>query len=117
MKSSAAATNAGTLSIPVTISLPGGTAGVSRAMLYLALALLTLSIASRAVAVERPPLGNLWEYTVALGWGMLLFTAAFEAAFRERAIAAVMLPCAVAMMAVALAFFPSEVRPLVPAPR
>jgi cytochrome c-type biogenesis protein CcsB len=84
-------------------------------MLYLALALLTLSIAFRAIAVERPPLGNLWEYTVALGWGMLLFTALFEAAFRERAIAAVMLPCAVAMMAVALLFFPSDVRPLVPA--
>jgi cytochrome c-type biogenesis protein CcsB len=46
---------------------------------------------------------------------MVLFTAAFERGFRERAIPAVMLPVAVALMAVALAFFPSEVSPLVPA--
>jgi cytochrome c-type biogenesis protein CcsB len=111
----AAATNAGTLSIPVTITLPGGAAGVARTLMYAALALLTASIAFRAVAVERPPLGNLWEYTVALGWGIVLFTAVFERAFREGSLAAVMLPGAAAMMAVALVFFPSEIRPLVPA--
>jgi cytochrome c-type biogenesis protein CcsB len=95
--------------------LPTSTGSVARLLLYLTLALLTLSIASRAVAVERPPLGNLWEYTIALGWGMVLFTAAFEAGFKERAIPAVMLPAAAGMMAVALVFFPSEISPLVPA--
>lgn len=101
--------------LPVPVSLPGGTDRLGRALLYVALAFLTASLAFRAVAVERPPLGNLWEYTVALGWGVMLFTAAFEAAFKERAIAAVMLPVSVGLMATALVFFPSEIRPLVPA--
>jgi cytochrome c-type biogenesis protein CcsB len=52
---------------------------------------------------------------VALSWGIILFTAVFEAAFKERSLGVVMLPGAVAMMTIALAFFPSEVRPLVPA--
>ena len=110
-----AATNAGTLSIPVTVTLPGGADRVARLSLYVALAFLTLSIVSRAIAVGRPPVGNLWEYTVALSWGIVLFTAIFEASFKERSIPAVMLPGAVAMMAVALLFFPSEIKPLVPA--
>jgi cytochrome c-type biogenesis protein CcsB len=110
-----AATNAGTLSIPVTVTLPGGADRVARLSLYVALAFLTLSIVSRAIAVGRPPVGNLWEYTVALSWGIVLFTAIFEASFKERSIPAVMLPGAVTMMAVALLFFPSEVKPLVPA--
>ncbi len=99
----------------MSFALPSGAGTFARAALFLALGLLTASIAFRAVAVERPPLGNLWEYTIALGWGMVLFTTAFEAAFKERAIPAVMLPAAVAVMAVALVFFPSDISPLVPA--
>lgn len=110
-----AATNAGTMTLPVSISLPGSTEGVARLLLWLTLALLTLSLAFRTIAVERPPLGNLWEYTIALGWGMVLFTALFERGFKERVIPAIMLPLAVAMMAIALLFFPSEITPLVPA--
>ena len=110
-----AATNAGSFTIPVPVSLPGSAHRVARVFLYVALACLTASIAFRAAAVERPPLGNLWEYTVALGWGIVLFTVIFERAFHVRAIPAVMLPGAVVLMGVALAFFPSDVRPLVPA--
>jgi cytochrome c-type biogenesis protein CcsB len=110
-----AATNAVSVTVPVRFSMPAGSITASRVLLYLALALLTLSVATRAVAVERPPLGNLWEYTVALSWGMVMFTALFELAFKDRSLGAVMLPVAAAMMAVALAFFPSEVTPLVPA--
>jgi cytochrome c-type biogenesis protein CcsB len=95
--------------------LPSGSASIARGAHYAALAALTLSVFSRAIAVERPPLGNLWEYTVALSWGMVFFSAVFEAAFKERALGVVLLPAAVAMMAVALLFFPSAVRPLVPA--
>ena len=110
-----AATNAGTLSIPVTVTLPNGAGRFARVALYLALALLTASVAFRAVAVGRPPVGNLWEYTVALSWGIVFFTTVFEARFNERSIPAVMLPGAVIMMSVALLFFPSGVQPLVPA--
>ena len=110
-----AATSAGTVSLPVQVSLPSGGAAAGRAAHYLALAFLTISIVLRAIEAERPPVGNLWEYTVALSWGILLFTAVFEAAFKERSLGLVMLPSAVFMMAVALAFFPSELKPLVPA--
>jgi cytochrome c-type biogenesis protein CcsB len=110
-----AATDAGTVSVPVAVTLPGGATTFARGALYVSLALLTTSIVSRAIAAERPPLGNLWEYTVALGWGIVLFTTAFEASFKERAIPAVVLPAAAAVMGVALAFFPSDLSPLVPA--
>jgi cytochrome c-type biogenesis protein CcsB len=110
-----AATSAGTVSMPVNVSMPNGAAAASRAVLLLALAFLTTSIAARTIAVERPPLGNLWEYTTALAFGIVLFTFVFETAFKERAIGAVMLPVAVVMMAVALLYFPSEIKPLVPA--
>ncbi len=110
-----AATSAGAISLPVSVSLPSGSATVGRLAHYLALAFLTASLVFRAIEAERPPVGNLWEYTIALGWGILLFTAVFETAFKERSLGLVMLPGAVLMMAVALAFFPSELRPLVPA--
>ena len=84
-------------------------------LLWLTLALLTASMISRAIAVGRPPVGNLWEFTVALGWGMVLFTTAFERGFKERAIPTVMLPIVSGMMAIALLFFPSGITPLVPA--
>jgi cytochrome c-type biogenesis protein CcsB len=97
------------------VSFPSGTGGFARTSLYVTLLLLSVAIAFRAIAVERPPLGNLWEYTVGLSWGIVLFTTAFSVAFKDRAIGAVMLPGAAVVMAVALVFFPSEVRPLVPA--
>jgi cytochrome c-type biogenesis protein CcsB len=103
------------MSMPVRVSMPSSAAAASRAVLWLALAFLTISVLSRAIAVERPPLGNLWEYTTALAFGIVLFTAVFETAFKERAIGAVMLPVAVVMMSVALLYFPSEIKPLVPA--
>jgi len=108
-------TGVGNFAIPVTVTLPGSADRFARFFLYIALCFLTLSIVSRAIAVERPPIGNLWEYTIALGWGITLFTAIFERAFNERSIPAVMLPGAVIMMAIALAFFPSGIQPLVPA--
>ena len=91
---SQAATDAGTVSFPMSVTtalrqrrpLSRDSCSTPR------LALLTLSIVSRAIAVERPPIGNLWEYTVALGWGIILFTAVFERGFNEKAIPAVMLP-------------------------
>ena len=103
------------MSFPVSITMPSGIDKVARLLLWLTFGLLTLSIVFRTIAVERPPIGNLWEYTVALGWGMVLFTTAFERGFHERAIPTVMLPIAVVLMGIALAFFPSSISPLVPA--
>jgi cytochrome c-type biogenesis protein CcsB len=95
--------------------LPAGFGTLASVCTGLALFFLTLSLAFRAIATERPPLGNLWEYTVALGWGIVFFTAVFELVYRERALSAVTMPVAVVLMAIALLFFPSEIQPLVPA--
>jgi cytochrome c-type biogenesis protein CcsB len=103
------------MSVAVQVPVPRAVGSFATASATAALAFLTLSIAVRAIATERPPLGNLWEYTVALGWGITLFTVAFEVAFRERAVSAVMMTVAATMMGVALVFFPSEITPLVPA--
>ena len=109
------ATDSGT----VQLALPAGDAAVAatlgRLATNVALALMALSLVARAVAVERPPIGNLWEYTGALAFGVLLFTVAFEMAFKDRGVGTIMLPVTVGLMAIALAYFPSEVRPLVPA--
>jgi len=110
-----AATEAGSFSMPVRLSMPNSAAVAGRALLYTSLGLLTLAVVARAIAVGRPPIGNLWEYTTALAFGIVLFTAVFETAFKERAIAGVMLPIATLMMAIALAYFPSQIKPLVPA--
>ncbi|HLF78260.1 MAG TPA: c-type cytochrome biogenesis protein CcsB [Dehalococcoidia bacterium] len=110
-----AVTSAGNISLPVSVGLPANAEGFSCVLLWLSLALLSGSLVCRAIAVERPPIGNLWEYTVALAWGMVLFTAIFEQAFKERALGLVMLPAAATLMTIALAFFPSDIRPLVPA--
>jgi cytochrome c-type biogenesis protein CcsB len=108
------ATSAGTVSLSVPVEAPR-VATLGKVATYSALGLMALSVLARAIAVERPPLGNLWEYTGALAFGVLLFTVAFEAGFKDRGIGTVMLPVAVGLMAIALAFFPSQVSPLVPA--
>jgi cytochrome c-type biogenesis protein CcsB len=95
--------------------MPGGFGTLGSVCTGVALAFLTASIAFRAIATERPPLGNLWEYTVALGAGIVLFTAIFELLYKERAVSAVMMPLAAVLMLIALIFFPSEIQPLVPA--
>jgi len=110
-----AATSSFTFALPVRIPFPRGLGVAASAVAWFALASLTSSIAFRWAAVGRPPLGNLWEYTVALGWGITLFTLLFEIGFRERTLSAFMMPLAAGLMAVALVFFPSDVRPLTPA--
>ena len=65
----------------------------------------------------------MWEFTVAFGWGIILFYVLFELRARiddegwssARTVGAFVLPVALGMFAVALAFFPSEVKPLIPA--
>ena len=94
----------------------------------LALRPLSTSLGARWVAVGRPPYANMWEFTVGFGWGIVLFHALFELRFRlfggdgssasgaaARMVGAVLLPVSFTMFAFALAYFPSEIRPLVPA--
>jgi cytochrome c-type biogenesis protein CcsB len=104
-----------TVTVPVRVTVPRSFGSFATGAAVCSLALLSTSIAARALATDRPPLGNLWEYTVALGWGITLFTVIFETAFKERAVSAVMMAVAATMMGIALVFFPSTIKPLVPA--
>ena len=82
---------------------------------WLMLAALTLSLAFRWAATEHPPYANMYEYTIALGWGSALFYVIFERAFGQRSLGAVLFPGVAALFTVSLAFFPEEVTPLIPA--
>ena len=110
-----AATDAGTITVPTRIHFPRGIGTAASVSALAALAFLSASLVSRAAAAERPPLGNLWEFTVAFAWGITLFTVLSERVFRQRPVSAFVLPVAVALMLIAILYFPHEVRTLVPA--
>jgi cytochrome c-type biogenesis protein CcsB len=82
---------------------------------WLMFAALTASLIFRWIAVEHPPYANMYEYTIALGWGSALTYVIFERWYGQRAIGAVVLPGVAALFAISLVFFPSEVTPLIPA--
>jgi cytochrome c-type biogenesis protein CcsB len=86
------------------------------------LALLLVSLIARWQAVDHAPWSNMYEFTIAFGAGITAFYVAFERIYASEAgsrpihmIGAVMYPVVLAMLAVAVAFFPSDVNPLVPA--
>jgi cytochrome c-type biogenesis protein CcsB len=82
---------------------------------WLMFAALTCSLIFRWIAVEHPPYANMYEYTIALGWGSALTYVIFERWYGQRAIGAIVLPGVAALFAVSLLFFPQEVTPLIPA--
>lgn len=57
----------------------------------------------------------MWEYTVAFAWGVSTAYVLFERWFGQRTLGALAQPVVLGLLASAAAFFPSEVRPLVPA--
>ena len=119
-----AATDAGTTMTVVTRAQPPSWLGpAATASALLALIALSTSLGGRWVAGGRPPLSNMWEFTVAFGWGIIMFYVLFEHRARlngdgwpsARTVGAFVLPVALGLFAVSLAFFPSDVKPLVPA--
>ena len=119
-----AATDVGTtMTVAARWQPPSWLGSAATAGTWLALLALTASMAARWAAAGRPPYSNMWEFTVGFGWGVVLFYALFEWRIRHRVddgpssrtVGAVVLPVALGLFAVSLAFFPSDVRPLVPA--
>ena len=82
---------------------------------WLMFGVLTLSLAFRWAATGHPPYANMYEYTIALGWGSAFFYIIFERAFGQRSLGAVLFPGIAALFTVSLMFFPQEVTPLIPA--
>jgi len=86
------------------------------------MALLTVSLLARWQAVDHAPWSNMYEFTVAFAAGITLFYVVFERVYAPeiggrsgRALGALALPVVAGMLALTAAFFPSDVRPLVPA--
>jgi cytochrome c-type biogenesis protein CcsB len=86
------------------------------------LLLLSLSMIARWQAVDRAPWSNMYEFTIAFAAGVIAFYIVFELVYASesasrssRMVGGVMYPVALAMLAISWAFFPSDVRPLVPA--
>ena len=111
----AAATSAGSVTVAAPAPSPGWLGPLATLSSWLAVALLTASLGARWAATGRPPYANMWEYTLGFGWGIALFYVLFEWRYRQRTLGAFVMPLAVALFAVSTAFFPSQVRPLIPA--
>ena len=112
----AAETTAGTtMTIASKSDPPALLAPLATSLSWLMFAALTLSLAFRWFAVEHPPYANMYEYTIALGWGSALTYVVFERWYGQRAIGAVVLPGVAALFAISLLFFPDESSPLIPA--
>ena len=110
-----AQTDAGTVTLSGATGVPN--AGIGRlATTFATLTALALtgSLVARWVAVEHAPLSNLYEYTVALAWGVSVAWLAFERTARARRFGVVALPIVTALLAIAT-LFPDEVIPLIPA--
>lgn len=110
-----AATDAGSLPLLMTGPLPGWWSGAATAASWVALSSLTASLAARWVAAQRPPLSNMWEYSVAFAWGIVLTYVVVERRYRQRSLGALVMPVALGLLAVAAAFFPWRISPLLPA--
>lgn len=129
------ATDAGGGPVVATLEGPGNgwTGSLGRAATFAATATLTLlgvSLLARWQAVGHAPWSNMYEFTVSFATAVLLFHVAFERLYPQRtpgradshgvppdrsSTGALALPLVFAMLAIAAAFFPSSVRPLVPA--
>ena len=93
------------------------------------LALLTVSLIARWQAVDYAPWSNMYEFTIALAMAICGFYAVFEQVYAARqgagdsrrgtrsprALGSVALPVVLLGLVVAVLYFPSDVRPLVPA--
>jgi cytochrome c-type biogenesis protein CcsB len=114
---SMAAAGAGGGTITVNAPAASGTnnlATYGTLLTYLALAFLTASLIFRTVATGHGPFANMYEFSIAFAWGVLVMYAYFERRYHQRTLALIALPVALAMLLYAMTL-PSTIDPLVPA--
>jgi cytochrome c-type biogenesis protein CcsB len=81
---------------------------------WLAAGFITASLIFRTIAVGHGPFANMYEFSVAFAWGVLVMYLYFERRYHQRALGLVALPVALAMLLYATTI-PSTSEPLVPA--
>jgi len=79
-----------------------------------AFAFLTASLVFRAIAAGHGPFSNMYEFSLAFSWGALGLFLYFQAQYKLRTLALMVLPVALGLLAYATTV-PSDITPLVPA--
>ncbi len=91
------------------------TAGMYGTLLaWLTFAFLTASLVFRTIATGHGPFANMYEFSVAFAWGILITYLYFERKYHQRVLGVVALPISLAMLLYATTI-PSTLDPLVPA--
>ncbi len=81
---------------------------------WLTFAFLTASLVFRTIATGHGPFANMYEFSVAFAWGILITYLYFERKYHQRILGVVALPVSLAMLLYATTI-PSTLDPLVPA--
>jgi ABC-type transport system involved in cytochrome c biogenesis permease subunit len=81
---------------------------------WLATAFLGASLVFRTIATGHGPFANMYEFSMAFAFGVLVTYSWFEHKYHQRILALIALPVALAMLLYA-ATIPADVEPLVPA--
>jgi cytochrome c-type biogenesis protein CcsB len=110
------ATNGQTLTVASWERLPASIGQAATLVGWLVAVFLAVALGARWRATGHAPWSNMWEYTLAFAGGTSLAYAAFERWYGQRTLGAFVQPVILGLLAAA-AFFPSDVRPLVPALR
>ncbi len=110
-----AATSIGTVQVPVILTGPTWLKGGSQGMSWLAIAVFTAYLGLRWSASGLPPVSNMWEYTVAFGWAMVIGSCLVDWRYRAWGLSVGLLAGALVLFVVAEAAFSSRIG-LIPAP-
>ena len=100
--------------VTVVTSGPGSMATYGNLIAWLALAFLTASLTLRTIVVGHGPFANMYEFSVAFAWGVLVMYLYFEHRYHQPVLGLIALPVALGLLGYATTI-PSTSEPLVPA--
>jgi ABC-type transport system involved in cytochrome c biogenesis permease subunit len=101
--------------VNVRMDAPAGSVGrYARMLSWFSVVILLLAIITRASASGRGPFSNMYDFSIAFGWGILLVYVMIDWRYRMPALGLAVLPVSAALMLYA-ASLPSDIQPLVPA--
>lgn len=104
-----AMTNIGTVQVPVVVAGPSWLKGGSQGMSWAAAAIIVAYMGFRWTASSLPPVSNMWEYTVAFGWAMVVGAGLVNWRYRAWGLSLLLLAGALILFAIAEAAFSSQI--------
>lgn len=107
-----AMTNVGVVQVPVVVAGTAWLKGGSRGMSWLAAAVLMAYLGFRWTASDLPPASNMWEYTVAFGWALVIGAGLVDWRYRAWGLSLMLLAGALALFVIAEASFSSQIGPV-----